>query len=152
MCARSSRDSVTLGSMPPKSQRQVAAAKVKAEEEEPEKSFPAIVRLFLGCALNFGLFDCSIVGLCRCLKLTQFQVLADTFETKFQPFTLEKPRVCFPQLPFIISEAWGPYDSRAGSMRARRLADSYGGIVSFTPWECSSYRIYARVFSKCRYR
>jgi hypothetical protein len=32
----------------------------------------------------------------------QAVVLADTFETRFEPFTLEKPRVCCPSLNHLV--------------------------------------------------
>lgn len=41
----------------------------------------------------------ALVGLSFCLStiftdLNNLQVLADTFETRFEPFTRDKPRVC----------------------------------------------------------
>lgn len=42
------------------------------------------------CRLWYGLNPSSV---CENAELTFAQVLADSFETRFSPFTLEKPRV-----------------------------------------------------------
>ncbi|MCJ1307770.1 hypothetical protein MMC25_001418 [Agyrium rufum] len=64
--------------MPPKNARADAAAKQKAKEEEREETLQAVT-CFEGC----------LAGLRRA---TESMVLADSFERKFAPFSLERPR------------------------------------------------------------
>jgi translation initiation factor eIF-2B subunit epsilon len=68
--------------MPPKGKKSQSNDKAKATEEERDEPLQAVVR-----AANARL--CILVQIAKVL-----QILADPFETRFNPFTLERPRVC----------------------------------------------------------
>lgn len=65
------------------------------ERREPLQAVVCVARSPLAC-LSFGApySRCDSVG--HALTIPEHeQVLADCFETRFEPFTAEKPRVCF---------------------------------------------------------
>jgi hypothetical protein len=64
--------------MPPKGKK--GQDKGKSGEEERDEPLQAVV---------------SSASASAAIELT-FQILADPFETRFSPFTLERPRVCTP--------------------------------------------------------
>jgi len=66
--------------MAPKSQKRNSSNKQKPQDEEREDSLQAVVGFVLA-------------RLEKTTHTTVAQILADSYETKFRPFTLERPRV-----------------------------------------------------------
>jgi hypothetical protein len=118
----------TSPAMPPKGKKAGASAN-KQKEEDREEPLQAVVSILC----------CRHLTPHRTLTSPILQILADSFETRFRPLTLDKPRV-------------RPLSDPSRMSRIPEADHIARVVVPATPRQHPSYRVYFGIPCQCRRR